>query len=115
MVFWDSWLAFFATGLMASARATEQSLSDLLQVQTELKSRVRAAGLRADTAMLLVDYALAQPVFTVRQVTRYLDVTYARANKLVAQLVAAGVLRQSDDAVYDRRCTAPDLLAVLLR
>lgn len=65
--------------------------------------------------MLLVDYALEQPIFTVRQVERHLKVTYARANGLVSQLISAGVLRQYNDAVYDREFTAPDVLAVLLR
>lgn len=112
---WDTWIRFFAEGLTASARDTEQQLVDLLAVQSDLKARVRAAGLRADTAMLLVDYALAQPIFTVRQVQRHLNVTYARANGLVRDLVREGVLRQYDDAVYDRDFTAPDVLAVLLR
>lgn len=66
-------------------------------------------------AMLLVDYALEQPIFTVRQVQRHLAVTYARANGLVSQLVGAGVLRQYNQAVYDREFTAPDVLAVILR
>lgn len=74
-----------------------------------------AAGLRAENAMLVVDLALAQPIFTVRTVQRRLGVTYARANGLVGQLVTAGVLQQYDEAVYDRRFTAPDVLAVLLR
>jgi len=112
---WDAWIQFFSRGLRASALDTERSLIDLLTVQADLKSRVRAAGLRADKAMVLVDYALAQPIFTVRQVQRHLDVTYARANGLVGQLVAAGVLRQYNEAVYDREFTAPDVLGVLLR
>ena len=57
----------------------------------------------------------AQPIFTVRQVQRHLGATYARTNGLVGQIVSAGVLRQYDDAVYDRESTAPDVLAVLLR
>jgi Fic family protein len=112
---WDAWIRFFATGLTASAKDTERQLTDLLAVQADLKAKVRNAGLRAENAMLLVDYALAQPIFTVRQVQRRLGVTYARANGLVAQLVSAGVLRQYDEAVYDREFTAPDVLAVLLR
>ncbi len=112
---WDAWIRFFTTGLTASARDTEQSLTDLLAVQAQLKAKVRSAGLRAENAMALVDYALAQSIFTVRQVQRRLGVTYARANGLVAQLVSAGVLRQYDEAVYDREFTAPDVLAVLLR
>lgn len=112
---WDAWIRLFADGLAQSARDTEISLHDLLSVQELLKGRVRTAGLRADNAMTVVDFALAQPIFTVRAVERRLGVTYARANQLVGQLVDAGVLRQYDEAVYDRRFTAPDVLAVLLR
>ena len=112
---WDSWLRFFAQGLRASAQDTERQLMDLLSVQDELKRKVRAAGLRADNAMRLVDYSLEQPIFTVRQAQRHLAVTYARANGLVGQLVDAGVLRQYNAAVYDREFHAPDVLAGLLR
>jgi len=112
---WDRWIRFYADGLTASARDSEQQLLDLLRVQIDLKARIRQAGLRADNAMLLVDFALAQPIFTVRQVERHLGVTYARANGLVGQLVEIGVLRRFDDAVYDRDFTAPDVLGILLR
>jgi Fic family protein len=112
---WDSWIRFFADGLAASASDTERRLLDLLTVQADLKARIRQAGLRADNAMLLVDFALAQPIFTVRQVERHLRVTYARANKLVRQLVDVGVLRQFDDAAYDREFAAPDVVGILLR
>lgn len=112
---WDTWIRFFADGLAASARDTEQRLLDLLQAQGALKERVRAAGLRADNAILLIDFALAQPIFTVRQVERRLGITYTRANGLVRQLVDLGALRQFDDAVYSREFAAPDVLAILLR
>jgi Fic family protein len=112
---WDTWIRFFATGLAASAQDTERRLLDLLDVQQDLKARIRAAGLRADNAILLVDFALAQPIFTVRQVERHLEVTYARANTLVRQLVDIGVLRQFDDAAYAREFASPDVVGILLR
>ncbi len=112
---WDGWIRFFADGVAAAADATATQLTDLITVQGELKARVRAAGLRAENAMRLVDYALAQPIFTVRNVERHLSVTYTRANALVSQLVNAGVLRRHGDSSYGRRFTAPEVLAVLLR
>jgi Fic family protein len=112
---WDTWIRFFADGLAASARDTERRLLDLLKVQGRLKAQIRDAGLRANNAILLVDFALAQPIFTVRQVQRSLSVTYTRANTLVGQLVDLGVLRQFDTAVYAREFAAPDIVAVLLR
>lgn len=112
---WDTWLRFFARGLASSAADTSQRLVDLLAAQRMLKEKVRAARLRSDNAQRLVDFAFEQTIFTVRQVERHLGVTYVRANGLVAQLVSLGVLAQYDDAVYDRRFTAPDVLAILLR
>ncbi len=112
---WDSWVRFFANGLAASADQTAGQLADLLSVQVDLKSRVRAAGMRAETAMSLVDFSLARPIFTVRQVERRLGVGYVRANGLVRQLVSAGVLAQYDDSSYNRRFAASDVLAVILR
>lgn len=72
-------------------------------MQVDLKAKIR------------IDFALAQPIFTVRQVERRLGVTYARANGLVGQLVEIGFLRQFDYAVYDRDFTTPDVLGILLR
>lgn len=112
---WDGWIRFFAQGVGAAADATAAQLTDLIRVQNELRDRVRAAGLRAENAMRLVDYTLAQPIFTVRNVERHLDVTYSRANALVAQLVEAGILRRHGDSSYGRRFTSPDVLAILLR
>ncbi len=112
---WDGWIKFFAEGLAASARDTERRLLDLLTVQEDLKARIRGAGLRANNANLLVDFALAQPIFTVRQVERHLGVTYARSNKLVRQLVDLGVLRQYDQAVWSREFASPDVVGILLR
>ncbi len=112
---WDGWIRFFADGLAASARDTQRSLMDLLKVQESLKVAVRAAGLRAQTAIQLVDYALGQPIFTVAQVERHLGVTYARANGLVQQLVGVGVLAQYGEGADNRAFTAPEVLAILLR
>jgi Fic family protein len=101
--------------LAASARDTERRLVDLLAVQEDFKSRIRGAGLRANNANLLVDFALAQPIFTVRQVERHLGVTYQRANKLVGQLAELGILRQYGQATWSREFASPDVVGILLR
>jgi Fic family protein len=110
---WDAWIRFFADGVADSALTTETLLRRLISVQSLLKERVRDAGLRADTAYSLVEFAVGQSIFTVRQVERKLGVSYPRANKLVQQLIDANVLRQYDDSTYARRFAAPDVLAIL--
>ena len=110
---WDQWISFFAQGLEESARTTRGQMLRLVDVQSELKERIRASSLRADKAHTLVDYAVAHPSFTVRQVQRDLELSYGRANGLVGQLVDLGVLSSTGET-YRRRFFAPAVLDVLL-
>lgn len=110
---WDGWVSFFAQGLEESAVVTRQQMLDLVAAQAHLKDIVRSSNLRADTAQALVDYAVAHPTFTVRQVERDLRVSYGRANGLVGQLIELGVLLETGGS-YRRRFFAPEVLNVLL-
>ena len=111
---WDGWTAFFASGLAESATATRRQMLALVQVQAELRDIVRTSKLRADTAHALVDFAVSQVAFTVREVERGLLVSYGRANQLVDSLVKLGILRPLSGETYNRRFYAPRVLSVLL-
>ena len=111
---WDGWTAFFASGLAESAAATRRQMLALVQVQAELKDIVRTSKLRADTAHALVDFAVSQVAFTVREVERGLHVSYGRANQLVDSLVTLGILQPLSVETYNRRFYAPRVLSVLL-
>lgn len=112
---WDGWVTFFAEGLRASADATLEQMLDLVEVQTRLKDVVRDSTLRAETALDLVDVAVAHPIFSVRRAAAEIGVSIGRANTLVNQLVELGVLARRGADTYDRRFCAPDVLEVLLR
>lgn len=113
---WDSWVEFFARGLDASAVETHNQMLSLLEVQQDLHDRVRKSPLRSENVHALVDLAVARPSFSARQVERELVVSYARANRMISQLVELELLapvRRS--ATYARRFHAPAVLEVLLR
>lgn len=112
---WDGFVRFFAEGLQEAATTTREEMVALVAVQAELRDRVRASTLRADSAHALVDLAVATPTFTVRRVESELGLSYGRANKLVGQLVDLGVLRVIDPAAYKRRFFAPRVIDVLSR
>lgn len=110
---WDSFLRFFANGLRQSADATHREMIDLVAVQTALHERVRASDLRADSAHSLIDFAVANPSFTVRKVQAELRISYGRANALVGQLVELGILDVVDATARNRRFFAPSIISVL--
>lgn len=109
----NTWVRFFARGLQESATRTHSQMLDLVAVQADLKEQIRKSRLRADSAHSLVDFAVANPSFTVRRVQRELQVSYGRANSLVGQLVELGVLQVRESESYQRRVFAPAVLEVL--
>jgi Fic family protein len=110
---WDDFVRFFGAGLRVSADATRHQMLELVHVQSELKDVVRTSTLRADSAHALVDFAVANPAFTVRNAEAILGVSYGRANKLVSQLMDLGVLDVVDANAYKRRFFAPRVIGVL--
>jgi Fic family protein len=110
---WDDFVRFFSTGLRVSADATRHQMLELVAVQSELKDVVRNSPLRAGSAHALVDFAVANPAFTVRNAEAILGVSYGRANKLVSQLMDLGVLDVVDANAYKRRFFAPRVMEVL--
>lgn len=111
---WDGFVRFFAEGLRASADLTHRQMLSLVEVQRELKEVVKASPLRADSAQSCVDFAVANPSFTVRQVQRGLQVSYGRANTLVGQLSDLGILAEVSTSGPQRRFHAPRVLRVLI-
>ena len=111
---WDTFLAFFSRGLAAAATSTRHQMLALAAAHQSLKETVRASSLRSVHALDLVDFAVANPSFTVRKVEAALGISYGRANGLVAQLTDIGVLDVVETGSQPRRFAAPAVLKVLL-
>ena len=111
---WDTFLAFFSQGLAAAASSTRHQMLALAAVHQSLKETVRASSLRSAHALDLVDFAVANPSFTVRKVEAALGISYGRANGLVARLADIGVLDVVETGSQPRRFAAPAVLKVLL-
>lgn len=111
---WDGWVTFFASGLRASADQTRSRMQQLATVQADLKQQIADSTLRAGSARQLVDFAVGQPVFTVRAASTALGLSYGRTNRLVDSLVELGVVAPWGPQEYNRRFASPSVLQVLL-
>lgn len=111
---WDSFVRFFAQGIRVAADTTRRQMLDLVHVQQRLGEQLRQSSLRARSAHALVDFAVANPSFTVRRAAAGIGLSYGRANALISQLVELGILRRlGEESAYQRRFYAPSVLNVL--
>jgi len=111
---WSTWVAVFAEGLAASAHDARRRMLSLTSVQDDLKETVRRSQLRTANARLLIDLAVAQPTFTVKQVAAALGMQRPGAKRLIDNLVDLGVLAEYGRRSYDRRFHAPEVLRALI-
>lgn len=111
---WDAYVRFFARGIEVAANTTRRQMLALVQVQERLNQQLEESALRAQSAHSLVEFAVANPSFTVRRAAAGIGLSYGRANALIGQLVELGMLRTvGGREVYQRRFFAPSVLHVL--
>ncbi len=112
---WDGFVRFFAQGIAVAADTTKRQMLALARVQEQLDQQVRDSTLRARTAHELVQFAVANPSFTVRRAAAALGLSYGRANTLVSQLAELGILKLLQPGDAHRRFYAPSVLRVLVQ
>lgn len=91
---WNSWIAFFAEGVAASAAESQQKVERLVSLQEELRSRVQAAGKRGVAERLAADL-VGRPYLTQREVSQAYRLSKQGASNAIKTLVELGILHFS--------------------
>jgi Fic family protein len=98
---WEAWLAFFLRGVTAAAdeaTATAEAVHDL---HNTARARVVDAG-GSGLDFRVLDALYAQPLVNAKWVTDVAGVVPATANKILARLEAAGIVREITGRKRDR-------------
>lgn len=109
---WDPWVAFFATGLRDQARTTSTQILDLLALSAEFKETARDRKWTGFTTTLL-DELVGYPVVQVQALADRHGVTFVTANRAVARLQEAGILREITGKSYGRLFVASSVYDVV--
>lgn len=91
---WEGWLRFFLAGVADSAVVAATTATRIHQIRERDRQRlIDAGGQRYDLALL--DRLYGQPIVNGAWVEREIDVAKATANKILARLEDAGILRET--------------------
>ncbi len=88
---WDAWAAFFANGVAASATESQLKVESLVELQSQLRSRVQEAGKRGVAQQLAADLVETPYVARNTVATRY-GLSGQGAMNAIDTLVALGIL-----------------------
>jgi Fic family protein len=88
---WEGWMKFFLRGVAETAEEATKTVRAILDLQTEHRKMMEAAGLGMN-GMRLQDLLLAQPWMTVGMAAERLSVTFPTANRLIERFSELGLL-----------------------
>lgn len=95
---WSPWLQLFLEIVIASCRHTVFLLDTLHDLQRQWKAALTEKNKRKHAAIWrVVDILLGQPLITVNELSRRLEVSFPAANQAVEDLVAMDILRPLND------------------
>jgi Fic family protein len=88
---WDSWIAFFAEGVAASATESQEKVESLVALQSELRARVQTAGKRGSAEQLAADL-VGRPFVSRPDVAALYNLSGQGAVNAIRTLVSLGIL-----------------------
>jgi Fic family protein len=91
---WESWIAFFAEGVAAAAKESQEKVERLVRLQGEQRAKVQDAGRRGVAERLAADL-VGHPYVTVGDVKGLYDLSVQGATKAVNTLVDLGILEHT--------------------
>ncbi len=110
---WEGWLRFFLRGIIeVSQSATETARAIMILREKHRLLIGEKLGRRAGQGMRLLDYLFEQPLLSVPLVEKRLACSFVTANKIVEQLAALGLLRETTGWQRNRRYRYDPYLAL---
>lgn len=109
---WEEWLLYFLEGIKQQCLDAVDRISRLQALRARYQAKVQTR--RAPARLLrVIDLLFAQPVLTARQVESTLEINFPSAQRLIDQLVQAGLLREITGGRRNRVYRADEVLKIL--
>ena len=100
---WEPWLKFFLRGVIEVSRSATATAHAVLDLQREHRQIILEKVNNAALGIRLLDVLLQRPLLNVRAAEAQLDCAYVTAAKLIEQLTALGLLRETTGGQRNRQ------------
>jgi Fic family protein len=109
---WEEWLLYFLEGVKQQSLDAVNRVGRLQALRSQYQAQIQTR--RAPARLLrVVDLLFARPVLTVRQVETALEINFVGAQRLIDQLIKAGLLCEITGGRRNRVYRADEILKIL--
>jgi len=90
----SGWIKFFLEAVIETARSGAKTFEDILSLKHTMDALTQTFGKKAHNASKLVEYLYQQPIVSVANVSKILEVSKPTANTLVKEFEEKGILQE---------------------
>lgn len=91
---WEGWVKFFLQGVLEVSQGATDTARAILHLRERHRGEIAGRLSGSANGMRLLDYALLQPLFSIRMVERHLGCAYATAANLVSEFESLKILQE---------------------
>lgn len=110
---WEGWVAYFLDGVTTIADEAVDAARQLFSLVNQDRSRLLGTNGISVSTLRMFELLPRHPIVTIASVMTRMAITKPTAGKVVDQLVAAGVLRETTGRQRDREFVYEEYLGVL--
>jgi Fic family protein len=112
---WMEWLDFFLQGVRDTANQAARMAGNIDRLFHADREKIERFGRGATSALLVYRYAQVNPLFSIKNAAREMEVSFPTASSAVARMTEAGILRESSGKRRDRLFLYESYLDILNR
>lgn len=109
---YEKWLAFFLEGIVIVSTMVVDTTRRIQKLERDDIDAMVAAG-AGSQGIAFVRTLLVQPVVRVKDVEQHLDISYTKANQMIAQAQALNMIEQISEGRRNRKYAYREYIAIL--
>ena len=90
----EQWIKFFLSGVVATAKNGKETLEAVVKLRAQYEKKILTLGRRAKLGHELLLVVFSKPVISAKTAAKELKLSFATANKLIADFQRMGILKE---------------------
>jgi len=90
----EQWILFFLEGIIETSKKSKMTFEKILVMRESFENGIATLGRKSETGRALLRYLFSDPIVKIKDVEKYLEVSYTSANNLVEDFVRLGILKE---------------------
>ena len=90
----EQWILFFLEGVSETAKKSKKTFENIIILRGHFEEKISTLGRKTENGRKLLMYLFSNPMISIKEIEKVLDIQYVAANNLVQDFVGLGILKE---------------------